>query len=97
VLFRVFDAESGVCEVGVWLAPDVQGRGLVTRAAGHLIQWAFNVRGMTRVEWHCVPQNARSIAVARRLGMTRDGVLRCAFPFNGERHDVEVWSLLAAE
>ena len=93
----MFDAESGVCEVGVWLAPDVQGRGLVTRAAGHLIQWAFNVRGMTRVEWHCVPQNARSIAVARRLGMTRDGVLRSAFAFNGERHDVEVWSLLAAE
>ena len=96
-LFRVFDAESGVCEVGVWLAPDVQGRGLVTRAAGHLIQWAFEVRGMTRVEWHCVPHNTRSIAVARRLGMSRDGVLRSAFPFNGERYDVEVWSLLAGE
>jgi len=96
-LFRVFDAESGVCEVGVWLAPDVQRRGLVTRAAGHLIQWAFDVRGMTRVEWHCVPQNTRSIAVARRLGMSRDGVLRSAFAFNGERHDLEVWSLLAAE
>jgi ribosomal-protein-serine acetyltransferase len=96
-LFRVFDAESGVCEVGVWLAPDVQGRGLVTCAAGHLIQWAFDVRGMTRVEWHCVPQNTRSIAVARRLGMSRDGVLRSAFAFNGERHDLEVWSLLAAE
>jgi ribosomal-protein-serine acetyltransferase len=96
-LFRVFDAESGVCEVGVWLAPDVQGRGLVTRAAGHLIQWAFDVRGVTRVEWHCVPQNTRSIAVARRLGMSRDGVLRSAFAFNGERHDLEVWSLLAAE
>jgi ribosomal-protein-serine acetyltransferase len=96
-LFRVFDAESGVCEVGVWLAPDVQGRGLVTRAAGHLIQWAFDVRGMSRVEWHCVPHNTRSIAVARRLGMSRDGVLRSAFAFNGERHDVEVWSLLAAE
>jgi RimJ/RimL family protein N-acetyltransferase len=52
---------------------------------------------MTRVEWHCVPHNTRSIAVARRLGMSRDGVLRSAFPFNGERHDVEVWSLLAAE
>ena len=96
-LFRVFDAESGVCEVGVWLAPDVQGRGLVTRAAGHLIQWAFDVRAMTRVEWHCVPHNTRSIAVARRLGMTRDAVLRSAFPFNGERYDMEVWSLLADE
>jgi ribosomal-protein-serine acetyltransferase len=96
-LFRVFDAESGVCEIGVWLSPDVQGRGLVTRAARHLIQWAFDVRGMTRVEWHCVPHNTRSIAVARRLGMSRDGVLRSAFAFNGERHDVEVWSLLAAE
>jgi ribosomal-protein-serine acetyltransferase len=96
-LFRVFDTRAGVCEVGVWLGPEAEGRGLVTRAARHMIDWAVGVRGMTRVEWRTTPANERSLAVARRLGMHREGVLRSAFPFAGTRHDMEVWSLLAAE
>jgi ribosomal-protein-serine acetyltransferase len=95
--YRAFDATLGVCEIGVWLAEGAQGRGLVTRAVRHLIGWAVDVRGIERVEWNVVPGNARSIAVARRLGFTRDGVLRSAFPLGGVRHDFEVWSLLAHE
>jgi ribosomal-protein-serine acetyltransferase len=96
-LFRVFDAAARVCEVGVWLAPRAQGRGLVTRAAQLMIEWAIEERGMARVEWLTVPDNTRSVAAARRLGMTRDGLLREAFELHGVRKDVEVWSLLAAE
>jgi ribosomal-protein-serine acetyltransferase len=92
-LFRVFDVAFGVAELGVWLAPDAQGRGLMTTSVRHLIAWAFE-RGMHRIEWHCTPTNERSIAVARRLGMTREGVLRSAFPVAGVRQDMEVWSLL---
>jgi RimJ/RimL family protein N-acetyltransferase len=29
--------------------------------------------------------------------MSKDGVLRQAFVLNGTRHDVDVWSVLAAE
>jgi ribosomal-protein-serine acetyltransferase len=96
-LFRAFDTRTKVCEVGVWLAPHAVGRGLVTRAVTHMIDWAVGVRGMERVEWQTVTGNERSLAVARRLGMTRDGVLRSATVLNGDRRDVEVWSLLAGE
>jgi ribosomal-protein-serine acetyltransferase len=95
-LFRDFDLAYGVCEVGVWLAPDMQGRGLITRAVRRMIDWAV-VRGITRVEWRTNPANDRSRAVARRLGMTREGVLRSSFVLNGVRHDTEVWSVLADE
>ncbi|MFC9743805.1 GNAT family N-acetyltransferase [Streptomyces noursei] len=37
------------------------------------------------------------IAVARRLGMTREGVLRECYAYRGERHDMEIWSVLAPE
>ncbi|HEX6357398.1 GNAT family protein [Actinophytocola sp.] len=97
VLFRVWENTTGVCEVGVWLAPEVTGRGLITKAVTVMIDWAFQVRGMHRVEWRCAAANERSSAVARRLGMTLDGTLREAFPRNGERHDVELWSVLATE
>ncbi|MEU8319323.1 GNAT family protein [Nonomuraea sp. NPDC048881] len=97
VMFTRFEAVSGVCEIGCWLEPAGEGRGLVTRACRLLIDWAFAERGMARVEWWVSPGNTRSIEVARRLGMTRDGVLRRRFPHRGERHDSEVWSLLAGE
>lgn len=97
VLFRVWEQSRGMCELGVWLAPEAVGRGLVTRASKVMIDWAFRERGMHRVEWRCATANTRSSAVARRLGMTREGVLREAFPRNGTRHDVEVWAVLAPE
>ncbi|HEU4948465.1 MAG TPA: GNAT family protein [Kribbella sp.] len=97
LLFRTFDAKSGGCEIGVWLAAAAEGRGLITRAARRLIDWAVVERGMVRVEWRCVPTNERSIAVAKRLGMACEGTLRQAFPYRGEIHDVQVWSLLRSE
>ena len=81
----------------MWLAPDAQGRGLITQAAQRMIAWAVDERGINRVEWRTVPGNTRSIACAKRLGMTLDGVLREAFPYRGENHDAHVYSLLAAE
>lgn len=97
VLFRTMDLARGTAEAGCWLEPAAAGRGLVTRAARVLIDWAVHERGIHRVEWLVAAGNAPSIAVARRLGMTRDGVLRESYPHRGRRHDIEVWSVLAPE
>jgi ribosomal-protein-serine acetyltransferase len=97
VLFRVWEQAMGMCELGVWLAPEVVGRGLITRASTVMIDWAIRVRGMHRVEWRCAAANTRSSAVAKRLGMTKEGVLREAAPLNGVRHDIELWAVLASE
>ncbi|MFC4053930.1 GNAT family N-acetyltransferase [Actinomadura syzygii] len=96
-LFRTFDAAMGVCELGVWLAAEARGRGLITTAARHMIDWTFGTRGMHRVEWHCDRRNTSSSAVARRLGMTREGVLRESYLLGGTRRDVEIWAVLADE
>ncbi|MBT2445501.1 GNAT family N-acetyltransferase [Streptomyces sp. ISL-36] len=97
VMFTRFDNASGVCEIGCWLEKAGEGRGLVTRACRVLIDWAFRERGMSRVEWWVSAGNTRSIEAARRLGMTRDGVLRQRYPYRGVRHDSEVWSVLSEE
>ncbi|MEV6931000.1 GNAT family protein [Dactylosporangium sp. NPDC051485] len=96
-MFVAFDAKAGVAELGVWLEPAGQGRGLITRAARLLVDWALQTRGLHRVEWRCRPDNTASSAVARRLGMRLDGVLRESYPFRGVRHDTEVWSLVAGD
>jgi ribosomal-protein-serine acetyltransferase len=97
VMFVEFDARTGICELGCWLQPDAEGRGLVTTASKSLLAWAFDERQMHRVEWRCRADNERSAAVARRLGMTLDGVLRSAWLNGGEYHDKQVWSILADE
>jgi ribosomal-protein-serine acetyltransferase len=97
VMFTKFDAASGVCEVGCWLEEDATGRGLVTGACRALIDWAFTERGMVRAEWWVSTGNDRSIDVARRLGMTRDGVLRQRSAYRGVRRDSEVWAVLSEE
>ncbi|MER6333418.1 GNAT family protein [Streptomyces sp. NPDC001034] len=97
LLFRVWDTPSGVCEAGCWLEPAAAGRGLVTRGMRVLLDWAFEERGMHRVEWRVSTANQPSINVARRLGMTREGVLRENYPHHGERTSTEIWSVLAPE
>ncbi|MFF4507114.1 GNAT family N-acetyltransferase [Streptomyces sp. NPDC001401] len=93
--FATFDARTGNCSLGAWLAPEARGRGLVTQATRLMIEWAFDARGMSRIEWSAATGNTRSLAVAKRLGMEREGVLRSALSLDGVRHDVEVWSLVA--
>jgi RimJ/RimL family protein N-acetyltransferase len=96
-MFVAFDTRSGVCELGVWLSPEAEGRGLVTKASRYLIDWAIRERGMARVEWHAGPGNERSKAVAQRLGMTYEGITRSSFVLAGVRQDTEIWSMLAHE
>ncbi|GAA2284614.1 GNAT family protein [Actinomadura luteofluorescens] len=97
VLFVTMDVGQGTAEAGCWLEPSAAGKGLVTRAVRAIIDWAVEERGIHRVEWHVSTANQPSIAVARRLGMTKEGTLRQSYLYRGERQDMEVWSVLAPE
>lgn len=97
VLFRTMDAPQGTAEAGCWLEPSAVGKGLITRAARVVIDWAIGERGFHRVEWLVSDENAASIAVARRLGMTKEGTLRESYLYRGRRASMEVWSVLAHE
>ncbi|MFB7912563.1 GNAT family N-acetyltransferase [Streptomyces sp. NPDC056061] len=97
VMFVDFDTGFGQCEIGCWLEPAAEGRGLITEACEALLEWAFAVRGLHRAEWQCRADNQRSSAVAERLGMTLEGVRREYWPYGGARHDKQIWAVLAPE
>lgn len=96
-MFVHFDIAMGNCEIGVWAEAAGEGRGLISAAVRLLVDYALIERGLHRVEWLNSSTNLRSRAVAERLGMHRDGVLREWYPYNGVRHNKEVWSMLAPE
>lgn len=59
-------------ELGWMLFEGFEGRGYVTEAAAAFRDWAFAELGLTTLVSYCDPDNARSIAVAERLGAMRD-------------------------
>lgn len=97
LMFVGFDATGGTAELGCWLEPAGEGRGLITAGGRRMLDWAFDERNLHRVEWRCRADNARSAAVARRLGMTHEATLRQAWLNGGIHHDKQVWAILADE
>lgn len=97
-MFRLFEPAIGLCEIGMWLAPEAQGRGLASRALTAMIDWAIDVRGMVRVQALVDSDNTASLAVVRRLGLVHEGTMRSAMPMaSGVRKDLELWCVLAHE
>ncbi|CAM3156976.1 GNAT family N-acetyltransferase [Stackebrandtia soli] len=97
VLFVSFNADWGNFEVGCWLEPSAEGRGLITAGCETLLEWSFRVRGMHRAEWKCRADNERSAAVAKRLGMTLEGESRECWPYEGRRYNKQEWAVLAPD
>ncbi|GCD89008.1 N-acetyltransferase [Nocardioides sp. LS1] len=96
-LFPSINLRAGTAEIGVFLAREARGQGIVTRAVESMVDWAFGERGLRRVEWRCSPGNLPSRAIPQRLGFTHEGTLRQAFPVREDFHDLEVWALLRDE
>ncbi|MCC6682124.1 MAG: GNAT family N-acetyltransferase [Phycisphaeraceae bacterium] len=91
------DSPHHFAETGYWLAADAQGKGIVTRCLRVLLDYAFDERGLHRVQLHTLPDNARSQAVAQRLGFTREGVLRETVMHNDKHCSMVMFGLLASE
>jgi RimJ/RimL family protein N-acetyltransferase len=69
-------AGDGPADVGYWVAATRRGQGIAPRAARSLVEWATDELGLTTFVLEIEPDNAASIAVARRLGFTPDGTER---------------------
>jgi RimJ/RimL family protein N-acetyltransferase len=68
-------------EIGYRLHPGYWGRGIATEAAGMIRDWAFANLDREKLISIIEPDNAASIAVAKKIGMDFDR----AFLFKGQR------------
>ena len=59
-------------ELGWMTTVESEGQGYAFEAANAALDWAFGPRGLTTLVSYIDPENARSIALAERLGATRD-------------------------
>lgn len=63
---------DGTIEIGWRLARAHWGKGYVTEAARALLEYGFTERKLGEIVSFAVPENTRSIAVMKRLGMRPD-------------------------
>jgi ribosomal-protein-serine acetyltransferase len=84
-------------EIGYWLAQAYEGKGIMTRAARKLTDYAFTDLGLNRVEIKCATGNLKSRAIPERLGFTEEGTLRQVAWHYDHFLDLVVYSLLADE
>lgn len=85
-------------EIGYWLIPEYQGRGVMTRCVRHLCEWAVSERGINSIRIRCAVGNAPSNAIPQRLGFTLEGVEREGeLLADGRYVDINVYSILKPE
>jgi RimJ/RimL family protein N-acetyltransferase len=84
-------------EIGYWMHKDFINKGLVTESTSALIQVAFEILHVHRIEIHCDPENFASASIPRKLGFTHEGTLRQKTPFLDHWSDSMIWGLLESE
>ena len=87
----------GGVELGYWLSASAEGHGYVSEAVARMTRWFLGEGELVRVVIRARPDNARSLAVPRRLGFTREGILRLAYQADDEFWDSESWSMIRGE
>ena len=80
--------------IGYWLAESAQRRGTMTRAVQTLLDHAFGVWQLHRVEIRAAVNNTRSRAIPERLGFNQEGVLRAAERIGKRYTDQVVYAML---
>jgi RimJ/RimL family protein N-acetyltransferase len=85
-------------ELGYFADIDHEGQGFVTEAAEVVLGFIFNQLGATRVRLECDDTNSRSVRVAERCGMIKEGHIReNKRSADGSFHGTLLYGLLISE
>jgi len=92
-----FDWDHHRAELGIWVVPQVRGRGLGPRALRLASEWLARECGIARVQLTTEPHNEAMLRAAAAAGYSYEGVLRGYRRYRGRREDCAILSLLAEE
>lgn len=96
--FHFSDFDNHRTEIGYWLLPEYQHRGIVTESVRKLCQWAVSEKGIKRIQIRCATGNAASNCIPIRLGFHHEGTERSGeLLASGEYADIHIYSILKEE
>ncbi|WP_018659733.1 GNAT family N-acetyltransferase [Allofustis seminis] len=88
---------QNVAEIGYQLNEKFHRQGIMTEAAGKIVQLSFEKLKMKRVFATCLTSNIASSGVMKKIGMTQEGTLRGQLKKGNYFYDMDVYSLLSDE
>lgn len=83
--------------IGYWVSEEYQGKGLITKSCKTLIEYAFEVLSMEKIQIHVATENIPSKKVCERLGFTLEGTIRNSESLHGKIVDHHIYGLIRHE
>lgn len=83
--------------VGYWVGAPYARRGFVGAACELALDFAFGPLRLHRVEAACLPDNAASRGLLRKLGFTEEGLARGCLRIDGAWRDHVLYAVLAGD
>ncbi|MER2498236.1 GNAT family N-acetyltransferase [Vibrio neptunius] len=90
-----YHKESKRAEIGFGISRTFWGKGIVLEAGNALVDHAFNILHLRRIEAEVDPDNISSSKALERLGFVKEGYLRQRWEVNGVVSDSAIYGLLA--
>ena len=91
---RQLDPSFGTAEWGFAIGSEFWGNGLFSEGSTLVVDFAFEVLGVHRLEARAAVTNGRGNGALRKVGAIQEGVLRKSFLRGGKHHDQALWSIL---
>jgi RimJ/RimL family protein N-acetyltransferase len=94
---RQLDQAFATAEWGFAIGSPFWGSGLFMKGADLVIEFAFDVLGVHRLEARAAIENARGNGALRKAGAVQEGILRKSFLRGGKHHDQALWAIVSTE
>lgn len=92
---RSLEVEFGLAEWGFILGSPFWGTGAFVEGARLVVDFAFDVIGVHRLEARASVANGRGNGALSKIGAVHEGILRRSFLRYGAYHDQVLWSIVA--
>ncbi|MGD0704763.1 MAG: GNAT family protein [Trebonia sp.] len=96
-LLWAIDLHNRSAHIGISLRPAFRGRGYGADVVRILCRYGFRLRGLYRLQLETLGDNHAMMAVAEKVGFTREGTTRGSSWVNGRFYDDVIFGLLAEE
>jgi RimJ/RimL family protein N-acetyltransferase len=91
---RQLDPTFGTAEWGFAIGSEFWGNGLFSEGSELVLEFAFDVIGVHRLEARAAVANGRGNGALRKVGALQEGTLRKSFLRGGKYHDQALWSII---
>jgi len=93
-LFQVFRGPRQSALLGYSLDQEQNGKGYTTEATNLVVNYAFEVLNLHRIEAGVMPDNIGSIRVLEKVGFHKEGIARKNVEINGRWEDHQMLAIL---